>query len=88
MDGSKCRMYKNGTEIQTRVGACWGASTGQTTAISGTYNLTADITLYPVWIPDTYTVTYEESGGATTRAGDAPLSSTRWMTSVSGSNSG
>lgn len=33
----------------------WATSAGQTTAISGSYNLTANITLHPVWIPDATT---------------------------------
>ncbi|MEY2698546.1 MAG: hypothetical protein RL720_502 [Actinomycetota bacterium] len=44
--------------------AGWAASANQTTAISGTYNLSADTTLYPAFTPNNYTVTYEENGGS------------------------
>lgn len=44
--------------------AGWATSSGQTTALSSPYNLTANITLHPVWTADSYTVTYEEHGGS------------------------
>ena len=42
----------------------WALTANQSTAISGTYNLTADATLYPAFLPNTYSVTYEENGGS------------------------
>ena len=42
----------------------WATSSGQTTALGSPYNLTANITLHPVWTLNSYTVTYEEHGGS------------------------
>lgn len=43
--------------------AGWATSANQSTAISGSYNLTANATLYPAFAPNTYTVTYDTHGG-------------------------
>ena len=42
----------------------WATTSGQSAAITGSYNLAANVTLHPVWLPNTYTVTYIENGGS------------------------
>lgn len=59
LDGNTGNLVKEG---HTFVG--WAASAGQSTAISGSYNLAADVTLHPVWLVNSYTVTFEENGGS------------------------
>lgn len=50
----------------------WATSAGQSTAITGSYNLVASTTLHPVWTPNLYTVTYDEHGGSTVPDGSFP----------------
>ncbi|MFM8871711.1 MAG: InlB B-repeat-containing protein, partial [Actinomycetota bacterium] len=64
LDGNTGNMVKAGHSFSG-----WATSVGQSTAISGSYNLTASITLHPVWTANTYTVTYEENGGSTVSDG-------------------
>lgn len=47
----------------------WASSANQSTALSGSYNLTSNSTLYPVFALNTYTVTYLENGGSTVTDG-------------------
>lgn len=47
----------------------WATSSGQSTAISGSYNLTSNSTLYPAFAPNTYNVTYDEHGGSSVADG-------------------
>lgn len=42
----------------------WATSANQTTALPSAYNLAADVTLYPVLVPNTYTVTFDSQGGS------------------------
>ena len=60
LDGNTGNMVKAGHSF-----GGWATSSGQSTAISGSYNLVANATLHPVWTPNTYTVTYQENGGST-----------------------
>jgi len=64
LDGNTGNMVKAGHSF-----GGWATSSGQSTAISGSYNLVANATLHPVWTPNTYTVTYEENGGSTVADG-------------------
>lgn len=43
--------------------AGWATSPNQTTGVTGSYNLAADVTLYPAFAPATYSVIYDEAGG-------------------------
>lgn len=47
----------------------WSTSVNQTTAISNTYNISANVTLYPAFAPYSYNVTYDEHGGSTVSDG-------------------
>jgi hypothetical protein len=38
MDGSTCRMYKDGVQLQTRVGQCFNSGTCSSAALGSTYN--------------------------------------------------
>jgi uncharacterized repeat protein (TIGR02543 family) len=44
--------------------AGWATSPNQTTGVTGSYNLAADVTLYPAFTPATYNITYDEHGGS------------------------
>jgi uncharacterized repeat protein (TIGR02543 family) len=44
--------------------AGWATAAGQSTAISGQYNLGADATLHPVWLANSYLVTFDGNGGS------------------------
>ena len=45
----------------------WGSSSDAASGITGSYTPTADVTLYAIWKPDRYAVTYNANGGT-----DAP----------------
>lgn len=64
LDGNTGSLVKAGHVFQG-----WATSANQSTAISGSYNLIADTTLYPAFLPNTYNVTYEENGGSTVSDG-------------------
>lgn len=64
LDGNSGNLVKAG---HTFVG--WATTANQTTAISGSYNLTANSSLYPAFLPNTYTVTYNSEGGSTVSNG-------------------
>ena len=64
LDGNTGALTKAGHVFQG-----WATSANQSTAISGSYNLTANTTLYPAFLPNTYSVTYEENGGSTVSDG-------------------
>jgi Listeria-Bacteroides repeat domain (List_Bact_rpt)/Concanavalin A-like lectin/glucanases superfamily len=42
----------------------WATSANQPTALPASYNLAADVTLFPVLVPNTYTVTFDSQGGS------------------------
>jgi uncharacterized repeat protein (TIGR02543 family) len=44
--------------------AGWATSANQTTALPSLYNLASDVTLFPVLVPNTYTVTFNSQGGS------------------------
>lgn len=44
--------------------AGWATSANQTTALPSAYNLAANVTLYPVLVPNSYTVTFDSQGGS------------------------
>ena len=67
LDGNTGNLVKAGNTFSG-----WATSSGQSTAISGSYNLTANTTLYPVWTVNTYTVTYDEHGGSAVPDGTFP----------------
>lgn len=64
LDGNTGTLVKAGHVFQG-----WATSANQATAISGSYNLIANTTLYPAFLPNTYSVTYEENGGSTVSDG-------------------
>ncbi|MFA9277109.1 MAG: InlB B-repeat-containing protein [Rhodoluna sp.] len=56
----------------TKVGhafAGWSATANQSTGTTGSYNLSANTTLYPAFSANTYNVTYNEQGGSTVSDG-------------------
>lgn len=56
----------------TKVGhtfAGWSTSANQSTGTTGSYNLTANTTLYPAFTINTYNVTYDEQGGSSVSDG-------------------
>lgn len=56
----------------TKVGhtfAGWSTSANQSTGTTGSYNLTANTTLYPAFTINTYNVTYDEQGGSSVTDG-------------------
>lgn len=59
LDGNTGTLVKEG---HTFVG--WATTAGESTAISGSYNLASDVTLHPVWLVNSYTVRFEENGGS------------------------
>lgn len=59
LDGNTGTLTKTGHTFQG-----WAASPGQTTAITGSYNLTSNSTLYPAFAPNSYAVTYNSHGGS------------------------
>lgn len=66
--GNGLITLSNNSGALTKTGhtfAGWATTANQSTAISGSYNLTADTTLYPAFIPNTYVITYDENGGST-----------------------
>lgn len=64
LDGNTGNLAKAGHTF-----AGWATAANPSTVITGSYNLTADTTLQPVWTPNTYTVTYEEHGGSSVTDG-------------------
>lgn len=42
----------------------WATSANQTSALPSSYNLASDVTLFPVLLPNTYTVTFDSQGGS------------------------
>lgn len=54
-------------------------------AVSGAYNLTADVTLYAEWTALSYTITYDENDST---GGSAPANTTGYGTKTLASNSG
>lgn len=61
---------KDATAALTKTGhsiSGWSTSNGgsQTNALSSSYSTTADLTLYPVWTANTYTITYRAGTGGT-----------------------
>lgn len=47
----------------------WATAANQTTGLTGSYNLSGDVTLYPAFAPLTYNVTYDEHGGSSVSDG-------------------
>ena len=41
----------------------WAESGTEASGVTGSYTPSADVTLYAIWIADTYTVTFDENGG-------------------------
>lgn len=64
LDGNTGSLTRNGYTFDG-----WATSPGQTTPISGSFNLVSNSTLHPVWAPNTLTVTYDTHGGSAITAG-------------------
>ena len=64
LDGNTGSLTRNGYTFDG-----WATSPGQTTPISGSFNLVSNSTLHPVWTPNTLTVTYDTHGGSAITAG-------------------
>lgn len=64
LDGNTGSLTRNGYTFEG-----WATSPGQTTPISGFFNLVSNSELHPVWSPNTLTVTYNTHGGSAVAAG-------------------
>ena len=58
----------------------WAMTSGQTTSIVGSYNLTTNSAVYPVWTPNTLNITYDVQNGTAASGGAA---TTTWGGTVS-----
>ncbi|WP_172418271.1 InlB B-repeat-containing protein [Aurantimicrobium minutum] len=64
LDGNTGSLVKAGHTF-----AGWASSANQSTGSTGSYNLTANTTLYPAFAINTYNVTYDEQGGSSVTDG-------------------
>jgi uncharacterized repeat protein (TIGR02543 family) len=88
--GSMARVGQHLTAWNTN-----SAGTGVRYPLGGNYNLVANITLYALWVPDTFTITYDGNGNTTgvipnptVGSGSVTLATNSGALSKSGSNYG